>query len=130
MKNLESRNATKNNEEYSLLYDYYGALLTERQREVFGLYHEENYSLSEIAESLGVSRQAVHISLGKARSELEEYEEKLGLIAKHSEFEKILREVETKADAILKNKDLMSALDPETAKTLRRIKKLIKGLDI
>jgi len=120
----------KKDEEYSMLYDFYGALLTERQREVFDLYHEENFSLSEIAVSLGVSRQAVHISLNKARGELEEYEEKLGLIAKHNEYEKIQNEIDTKIDAILKDKERMASIGAEELKVLRRIKKLIKGLDI
>ena len=120
----------KTNEEYSLLYDYYGALLSERQREVFELYHEENLSLSEIAQSLDVSRQAVHISLGKARDGLEAFEEKLGLVAKHAAYEKTLKEVEARADDILKDKERAAALDPAVAKGLRRIKKLVRELDI
>ena len=44
----------------SLLYDFYGALLTEKQRQVMALYHEENLSLSEIGQEFGISRQAVH----------------------------------------------------------------------
>ena len=120
----------KTNEEYSLLYDYYGALLSNRQREVFALYHEENLSLSEIAESLGVSRQAVHISLGKARGELEIFEEKLGLIEKHAAYGRVLKEVETKTDGILKDKSLARSLDPAVCKDLRRIKKLVRELDV
>ena len=119
----------KTNEEYSILYDFYGALLSERQREVFELYHEDNLSLSEIGANLDVSRQAVHIAVGKAREELEEYEEKLGLIAKHMAYEKAAGEVDAKIDAILKNKSRAVFVDPDTAKTLRRIKKLIKELD-
>ena len=120
----------KTSEEYSLLYDYYGVLLSGRQREVFELYNEENLSLSEIADSIGVSRQAVHMSLGKAAEELEAFEGKLGLIAKHAECEKALKEAEGKLDAILKDKARIPALDPDVAKSLRRVKKLIKGLDI
>ena len=120
----------KTNEEYSLLYDFYGALLSERQREAFELYHEENLSLSEIAQGLGVSRQAVHISLGKARGELEAFEEKLGLVAKHAAYEKTLKEVEARADGILKDKSRAAALDPEAAKALRRIKKIVRELDV
>ena len=66
----------------SLLYDFYGALLTEKQRQVMALYHEENLSLSEIGQEFGISRQAVHDTLKKAEQALEEYEEKLGLIDK------------------------------------------------
>ena len=52
--------------ENSLLYDFYGQLLSKRQQEVMALYHEENYSLSEIAEEFGISRQAVHDTLKKS----------------------------------------------------------------
>ena len=90
----------------SLLYDFYGMLLSETQREVMSLYHEDNLSLSEIAEELGQSRQAVHYTLKKAESALESYEEKLGLIAGYDE-DKALAE---KAMELLK-KDNMSAAD-------------------
>ena len=66
--------------ENSLLYDFYGQLLSKRQQEVMALYHEENYSLSEIAEEFGISRQAVHDTLKKAEQALAEYEQKLGLV--------------------------------------------------
>jgi len=120
----------KTNEEYSLLYDYYGALLSDRQREVFELYNEEDLSLSEIAANLGVSRQAVHIAYWKACGEMETFEEKLGLIAKHAEYEKAQAETEAKIDAILKDKTRAVLVDPDVAKTLRRIKKLVKELDL
>ena len=120
----------KTNEEYSLLYDYYGALLSGRQREVFELYNEENLSLSEIAANLGVSRQAVHIAVGKSRKELEGYEDKLGLIAKLAVYEKAQKEIDSKIDAILKDKERAFPVDPDVAKTLRRIKKLVRELDI
>lgn len=69
----------------SLLYDFYGALLSESQLEVMTMYHEDNLSLSEIAEELGMSRQAVHYTLKKAETKLEEYDEKLGLVKTYRE---------------------------------------------
>ena len=69
----------------SMLYDFYGALLKEGQLEVMTMYHEDNLSLSEIAEELGMTRQAVHYTLKKAEAKLEEYEAKLGLIAQYRE---------------------------------------------
>lgn len=68
--------------EASLLYDFYGQLLTKRKQEVMRLYHEENFSLAEIAEEFGISRAAVHDSLKTAEKSLREYEEKLGLVGK------------------------------------------------
>ena len=120
----------KTNEEYSMLYDFYGALLSDRQREVFELYNEENLSLSEIGANIGVSRQAVHIALTKAGEELEEYEEKLGLVAKHASYLKVQDEIDRKTDEILKDKSRMAYIDADAAKTLRRIKKLVKELDL
>ena len=66
--------------EESLLFDYYGNLLTEKKRRVMELYHEENLSLSEIAEEFGITRAAVHDSLKSARKQLAGYEERLGLV--------------------------------------------------
>lgn len=71
----------ENIERQSLLYDFYGALLSDSQNEVMALYHEDNLSLSEIASELGMSRQAVHYTLKKAEHALGEYEDKLGLVA-------------------------------------------------
>ena len=55
----------------SLLYDFYGQLLTEKKRQVIELYHEEDMSLSEIASELGITRAAVHDSLKSAERALE-----------------------------------------------------------
>lgn len=64
----------------SLLYDFYGSLLNEGQLEVMTMYHEDNLSLSEIAEELGMTRQAVHYTLKKAETKLEEFDTKLRLV--------------------------------------------------
>ena len=74
----------------SLLYDFYGALLTEKQRQVMALYHEENLSLSEIGQEFGISRQAVHDTLKKAEQALEEYEDKLKLMDKFLKTERAM----------------------------------------
>ena len=50
----------------ALLYDYYGELLTEKQQTCFDLYYNQDLSLSEIAEDLGVTRQGVHDTLARA----------------------------------------------------------------
>ena len=67
----------------SMLYDFYGSLLSDSQSEVMALYHEDNLSLSEIAEQLGQSRQAVHYTLKKAEKALGSYERALGLIEQY-----------------------------------------------
>ncbi len=64
------------------LLDFYGELLTDHKRSVLDLYYNEDYSLAEIAEEIGISRQGVRGLIKKAESELFFYEEKLGLAKK------------------------------------------------
>ncbi|MBQ7147570.1 MAG: putative DNA-binding protein [Pseudobutyrivibrio sp.] len=64
------------------LYDFYGELLTEHQRSVYGMSINDDLSLSEIADTLSISRQAVHDMLKRCDRQLEEYEEKLHLVEK------------------------------------------------
>ncbi len=66
----------------TLLFDFYGPLLTERQQKFIDMYYGNDYSLGEIAENYGVSRQAVHDTLKRAENILVNYENKLGLIDK------------------------------------------------
>lgn len=62
---------------YNTLYGYYYSLLTPKQQEIFEYYYSEDYSLSEIAENMAISRNAVWDALQKACNALEEYEAKL-----------------------------------------------------
>ena len=62
------------------LLDLYGGLLTERQRTCIRLHYEDDLSFGEIAETQGVSRQAIHDAARQAENALERYEEKLGLL--------------------------------------------------
>ena len=66
----------------SLLLDYYGELLSQKQRVCFDLYYNQDLSLSEIAAELGVSRQGVHELLSRAEASLGELERVTGCIAR------------------------------------------------
>lgn len=70
----------------SLLLDFYGELLTEKQREYADLYYNENLSLSEIAENDGISRQAVRDTLLRAEAALRETEARTGLAERHTKL--------------------------------------------
>ena len=87
--------------ENSLLYDFYGQLLSKRQQEVMALYHEENLSLSEIAEEFGISRQAVHDTLKKAEQALNEYEAKLGLMARLMKSKDAVTDIDARIDCMI-----------------------------
>lgn len=64
----------------SMLYDFYGALLKENNRRIFEAYIQEDYSISEIAGEMEISRQAVHDAVKRVTKQLKGYEEKLGLL--------------------------------------------------
>jgi len=77
-----------------LLIDMYGELLTEKQQNYLTMYYEEDLSLSEIADILDVSRNAVHDQIKRALIALEGYEAKLGLIKKHEERLMLIHKIE------------------------------------
>jgi len=66
----------------TLLFDFFGELLTQKQREYFDLYYNEDMSLSEIAENAGISRQGVRDMLVRAETSLLDYEAKTGVVAR------------------------------------------------
>lgn len=77
----------------SLLLDFYGPLLTDKQYHSMLWHHEDDLSLGEIAEQLGVSRQAVHDNLQRAQTLLEQYEEKLHLVDQYEKREAVIAEI-------------------------------------
>lgn len=73
-----------------LLFDFYGKLLKDKQRQYFEMYYEEDLSLGEIAELLEVSRQAVFDQVKRVGKQLEQYESKLQLLTRDQERRKLL----------------------------------------
>lgn len=111
--------------ELSMLFDFYGELLPEKQKTFLTLYHEENYSLSEIAEEFGISRQGVHDGVKKAERALYELEEKLGLVKKFGETEAALRRAdELLTELIAERKD-----DLDLTAKLNQIKAAVDTLE-
>lgn len=76
------------------LFDFYGQLLTERQRAVFRRYYHEDLSLAEIGEEFDISRQAVHDVLRRCEQTLQQLESKLGLVARHRRQQALLARLE------------------------------------
>ncbi|MBQ7300517.1 MAG: YlxM family DNA-binding protein [Clostridia bacterium] len=73
---------SEKNMRYCLLLDFYGEVLGENQREMMDLYYNEDFSLSEIADEIGITRQGVRDAVRRAEDTLSSFEEKLGLIAR------------------------------------------------
>ncbi len=89
----------------AILYDYYGPLLTEKQRRVLEMHYQDDMSLAEIAEIEQTSRQAVHDILRRAEETLREFEAKLGLAR---QGERDARRITAAADSLAK---AMAALE-------------------
>ncbi len=88
--------------ELSLLYDFYGALLKEQKREIFEDYILNDFSLGEIAQERGISRQGVHDSIKRCSRELLEYEQKLRLIEKFNRVKQKVGAIHQSASALRK----------------------------
>ena len=92
----------------SLLFDFYGEILTERQKEIASLSFDEDLSLREISEITGITPQGVRDSLNKCKTILTDMEEKLGLLARFSENK-------SNTDYIIGKLNGMKANNPELA---------------
>ena len=86
----------------SMLFDFYGELLTDKQKELFDLYYNEDMSLTEIAEHADISRQGVRDAVVRAETILRDTEDRLGLCKKYSNVEKALLDIKGAADYITK----------------------------
>jgi len=84
----------------ALLFDFYGELLTEKQRELFDLYHNQDYSLGEIAENEGVTRQGARDALMRAEKTLTDAEAATGLFARFGSIAARLDEAYELAEAL------------------------------
>ena len=85
----------------TMLFDFYGELLTDRQKEFFDLYYNEDLSLAEIAENAGISRQGVRDVIVRAEAILTDLEDKTGLIRRFHAMRSQLAEIVKAADGIL-----------------------------
>ncbi len=97
------------------LIDTYGNLLSQNKLNMITLYYNEDYSLSEIAEICGLSRQGVRDSIKKSEAELKSYEDRLHLVSKIKEIESFLNEIkpilDQQTDPVAKDlKDRLDAL--------------------
>ncbi len=91
--------------EMTLLYDYYGDLLTERQRSCVDLRYNQDLSLAEIAQELGVSRQGVFDNLSRAEALLRNMEEKTGCVHRALQARKAVSKILSAADQLAGNSD-------------------------
>ena len=101
--------------EMVLLLDYYGGMLTDKQRECCDMRFNQDMSLGEIAETLGVSRQAVNDNLTRTEALLRRMEENIGCVKRDNATRKAIQEI-LEAAAVLD-----ASSDPAVTDAARRI---------
>ena len=106
----------------SMLFDFYGDLLTERQREFYDLYYNEDLSLAEIAENYGISRQGVRDVIVRAEATMSEIEEKTHIIRRFHQSKAAIAAIDDAADRLLEAVDRRSYSDAMLDRLAREIK--------
>lgn len=109
--------------ELILLYDYYGELLTDRQRECFELRYYQDLSLGEIGQELNISRQGVYDNLSRTEALLKKMEEKTGCVRRDRACRKAAREISS-----LANK-LTAYNDPQICDLAGQILAVVQGIE-
>lgn len=109
--------------ELILLYDYYGDLLTDRQRECFEMRYNQDLSLGEIAAELGISRQGVHDNLSRTEALLRNMEAKTGCVSRDRNCRLAAREIAACAQ------QLQGHPEGSVARIAEKILSLTRGLE-
>ena len=111
----------------AMLYDFYGDVLTDRQKEFYDLYYNEDLSLGEIAENYGITRQGVRDVIVRAEAVLTELEDKTGLIKRfhtmHRQLEQIREDARRAAERSARYDD------PELEAQARKILNLAQQME-
>ena len=101
--------------EMVLLLDYYGGMLTDKQRDCFDMRYNQDLSLGEIAETMGVSRQAVNDNLTRTEATLRRMEENIGCVKRDKLARRAVEEIRTAATV------LDTSSDPKVRSLAQRI---------
>ena len=109
--------------EMLLLFDYYGDMLTERQRMCLDLRYNQDLSLAEIAEELGVSRQGVHDNITRAEAHLAKMEAKTGCVRRNLQSREAMQAILSVA------KDLEQYPDPVVRDAIAKIKAAASSIE-
>ena len=110
----------------AMLFDFYGDVLTPRQKEFYDLYYNEDLSLSEIAENSGITRQGVRDVIVRAEAILTDLEDKTGLIRRFHAMRSQLEAIRQDAQAILSLNNRYD--DPELERLAERIRSAAEAL--
>ena len=109
--------------ELTLLLDYYGSMLTDKQKECFDMRYNQDLSLAEIGQELGVSRQAVNDNLTRTEALLRRMEENIGCVKRDMLMRRALQEILEAATV------LDASSDPAVSEQAKRITAAAKTLE-
>ncbi|MEG0546210.1 MAG: DNA-binding protein [Oscillospiraceae bacterium] len=112
-----------NNVELTILLDFYGEMLTVKQKDFLGFYYNDDLSLSEIAENEGITRQGVRDAIKRAETQLYDMENRLGFAKRFNDIKNSLNEIISCADEI-NEYNLNHGLSREINDTTVKIKSL------
>ena len=107
--------------EMSLLFDFYGGMLTEKQQECFDMRYNQDLSLGEIGEAMGVSRQAVCDNLARTEALLRKMEDNIGCVRRSLRTRKAVRQIQEAARQLPE--------DPTTSHLIRQILSAVGELE-
>lgn len=107
----------------TLLYDFYGELLTEKQKQVYEMHYQNDLSLTEIGEELSISRQAVRDQLKRTEKILLDYEEKLQLVSRFQAQKKAVREMKQIMEGMEKQKP-----DAQMRRAIAKMKQIAEAI--
>lgn len=117
----------KDFERINMLLDIYGDMLTDRQRSFLEYYYVDDFSLAEIAENEGITRQGVRDAIKRAEKQLYDMEEKLGLCKKFEDLQEGLEEIRTYAEKINEH-NMRTGLSREINDAVVQIKFIVDTL--
>ena len=113
--------------ELSILYDFYGELLGEHKKEIFGAYIMDDLSLGEIAQDAGISRQGVHDIIKRCSVKLRDYEKKLGLKTRFESIKADAEQIQALTEQVRKvvkeeeREQLADRIDAVTAELMEKL---------
>lgn len=113
----------------SLLLDYYGCMLTEKQRNLAFMYYDEDFSLAEIAKITGLTRQGVYDSVRRTEASLRDLEKNIGFYQKMNKIFASMEEVKKMISDVLNKSELPSPAAENLNKVIHMIHELMESIE-
>ena len=114
----------RNTLDMALLFDFYGELLTEKQQTLFDLYYNQDFSLGEIAENEGISRQGVHDAIARAEQQLCAFEERMHCVERARQMQTAVSRIQAQTAVLAASQD--PAVQAAATKIQSAVKEMVE----